>query len=316
MTNNHTKPKLTIEEQIRHLRFKGIKFEKCSELDAAEYLSKKNNYFRLASFRKLFPKFTGIKNNGRYIDLDFFQLQHLSYLDQDIRSVLLSMSLDIEHYEKVKIIDKVTTRENEDGYSIVKDYRDSLNEKRQKDLTRELSIRESDIYCGTIIRKYGDDMPVWVFLEVIPFGRFIDYCRFCAERWGDKTLLDEHYLLKRIKSIRNATAHGSCLINGFAEKSTSGIELSYEVRRAVSKMGIPKSTWKKRLANDRMNEIATLFFLYYRLVPAGESRSKASGILGSCLCTFEGTEKLYAENSVIVSCMLFIRRLTENFNLS
>ena len=70
------------------------------------------------------------------------------------------MSLDIEHYEKVKIIDKVTTRENEDGYSIVKDYRDSLNEKRQKDLTRELSIRESDIYCGTIIRKYGDDMPV------------------------------------------------------------------------------------------------------------------------------------------------------------
>ena len=41
LTNNHTKPKLTIEEQIRYLRFKGIKFEKCSELDAAEYLSKK-----------------------------------------------------------------------------------------------------------------------------------------------------------------------------------------------------------------------------------------------------------------------------------
>lgn len=35
----HDKPKLTIVQQVAHLKKKGIKFEKCSEEDAAYYLS-------------------------------------------------------------------------------------------------------------------------------------------------------------------------------------------------------------------------------------------------------------------------------------
>lgn len=28
-------------------------------------------------------------------------------------------------------------------------------------------------YCGDILAKYKDNYPVWAFMEIIPFGRFI-----------------------------------------------------------------------------------------------------------------------------------------------
>lgn len=48
------KPILTIEQQIEHLKQKGVAFELCSEEEAADYLRDKCNFFKLASYRKLF----------------------------------------------------------------------------------------------------------------------------------------------------------------------------------------------------------------------------------------------------------------------
>lgn len=219
MEIDETKRKLTIEEQIAHLKAKGVKFTGCSESVAKTHLAEKNNYFRLAAFRKLFPKHKGGSRDGQYIDLDFAQLQGLSYIDQNLRSALLAMSLDVEHYTKVAIISEVTKRSEEDGYGIVRDYKASLDDNRLKSLESELETRQHDVYCGGIIKKYRDSMPVWVFLEIVPFGRFVDFCRFCSERWSDKALLDKHYMLKKAKSVRNASAHGSCLMNGFAAEN-------------------------------------------------------------------------------------------------
>ena len=53
------KPILTIEQQIEHLKQKGVAFELCSEEEAADYLRDKCNFFKLASYRKLFSKYEG-----------------------------------------------------------------------------------------------------------------------------------------------------------------------------------------------------------------------------------------------------------------
>lgn len=52
---------------------------------------------------------------GRYINLDFGYLQQLSYVDQSLRSLLRMMSLDVEHYQKVAILDRITEDKNEGG---------------------------------------------------------------------------------------------------------------------------------------------------------------------------------------------------------
>lgn len=53
------KPKLTVEEQIAHLKSKGVTFDLCSEEEAAECLSDRTYYFKLAAYRVLFDKRVG-----------------------------------------------------------------------------------------------------------------------------------------------------------------------------------------------------------------------------------------------------------------
>ena len=54
---------LTVEQQIEHLKSKGVTFELCSEEDAASYLSGHTYYFKLAAYRVLFDKRVGTVNN-------------------------------------------------------------------------------------------------------------------------------------------------------------------------------------------------------------------------------------------------------------
>ncbi len=48
---------LSSVELVEHLESKGIKFELMNKEDAIKYLESNNNYFRLASYRKSFPKY-------------------------------------------------------------------------------------------------------------------------------------------------------------------------------------------------------------------------------------------------------------------
>ena len=104
------KPILTIEQQIEHLKQKGVAFELCSEEKAADYLRDKCNFFKLASYRKLFSKYEGGPRDGRYVDLDFGQLRLLAALDQELRHALLGMTLDIEHFQKVTLLREMEDR--------------------------------------------------------------------------------------------------------------------------------------------------------------------------------------------------------------
>lgn len=310
----HVRPKLTIDGQIEYLKSKGITFELRSESEARQYLQSKNNLFRLMAFGKLFPKREGGDQDGQFIDLDFEHLRDLSFLDQSLRSMFLPMALDIEHYEKVKLMALISASQDEDGYSIVSDYRESLPRNKQVIYDSELESRQNDAYCGRIIRKYKEDIPVWALLEVVSCGRFIDFCRFCSLRWDDKALMDEHYMLKKAKSLRNAAAHGSCIISGFADADCKNVSLPHQVQRSISNMGISKRLRRSRLSCTRMKEIATLLYLYHATVPEGLSKQRAIRSFDKFFDDFNASN-LYQENSVIFSSIRFIRLLTEGFRL-
>lgn len=316
MSETHMHQKMTTPELIAHMKGKGIRFESTSEDAETSFLRSKNDYFRVSAFRKLFPKHEEGEKKGLYIDLEFNHLVQLSYVDQSLRSLLRTMSLDVEHYQKVAILHRITEMEDEDGYSIVTDYKASLNENRRSYLDNEIKSRRNDVYCGAIIDKYNEDMPVWAFFEIISFGTFIDFCRFSANRWDDKQLMDTHYMLKKAKSVRNAASHGACIINGFADNDGEGKRYTpYQVRTALGKTRIPKARRTKWLNNPRVRDITTLVYLFSQVVCEGESKTKAKGEINSFLSTTGSRLSELPSNNPAVSGIDFLKSLTREFGL-
>ena len=89
------------DELVEILKGKGVTFShSMDERAAINYLKKNNNYYKLTAYRKNFPK----DENGRYINLDFAYLVDLAIIDMLFRRLILGMALDIEHFEKVKLL--------------------------------------------------------------------------------------------------------------------------------------------------------------------------------------------------------------------
>ena len=318
MTEAHNrKPILTIGQQIDHLKQKGVTFELCSEDEAAAYLRDKCNFFKLASYRKLFSKHEGGPRDGRYVNLDFGQLRLLASLDQGLRHALLGMTLDIEHFQKVALL-RMCEERGEDGYAIVADYMASLTLANREYRLRELRMSGRSPYSSGLYAKYSDDMPVWAFLELTSFGTFIDFVRFCAERWGDRRLLVGHYDLKGVKSARNAAAHGSCIVNAFAERGAGKSTVTKSVVRAACAAGTSKATRSKWMGCAAMQQVATVLVAYDRVVPPGSTHARAEEELAGLLTRIGSAADILPADgldSTALAALGFISSLTTGLGL-
>lgn len=92
------------------------------------------------------------------------------------------MTLDLEHFQKVALVSKMEQRAEEDGYSIVVDYLDSLDEETRRYKENELKASGYSPYSKELYLKCKDDMPAWAFLELTSFGTLIDFVQFCGAR--------------------------------------------------------------------------------------------------------------------------------------
>ncbi len=273
-SERRNKSKLSIGQQITHLKEKGVKFERYSEEDAGAYLSRECDFYELTSYRKLFAKRQGGERDGEYVNLDFAQLVTLAELDEMLRESLFAMTRHIEHCNKVALKRHVAEQEGEDGYAIVTDYLASLSPKSKTYRETELERNGRNKYTEAAYEKYKQDMPSWVFLELVPFGTLIDFIRYCGERWGNKALEQSHYDLKKVKSVRNCSAHGSCIINTFAEGENSRCTTSRGTLEAVSRLGLSKPTRQKWLRNAATQEIAITLVRYAQDVPSCPARER------------------------------------------
>ncbi len=267
---------LTVEQQIEHLKSKGVTFELCSEHEAAEYLAGRTYYFKLAAYRVLFDKRVGGSRDGQYVNLDFGHLRALASLDRDLRYALLPLTLDVEHAARTKLMCIVTEREDEDGYSVSRDYMESLNHNERRRREGEVAMLREDVYSSNLVRKYGkpSDMPMWVLMEVVSFGTLIDMYLYCAERWNDKDMRHEHYMLRQSKSVRNACAHSSNILNGITGVDAS-ISTDAAVYKALAESGFSHRVRTSRMKNPRIRQIVTLLYLHTRFVTNGSGKTRA-----------------------------------------
>lgn len=307
----HAKPLLTVEQQIAYMKSKGITFELCSKEDAAAHLRAKCQFFRIYSYRRLFERRVGGPRDGQYVNLDFGYLHALSNLDRMLRDALLPMTLDVEHFAKVRLL-AAAEDHGEDGYAVMRDYLASLPESRRNFIEGEIGQRRRDPYVGVVVRKYEGDWPLWAFCEVVSFGTFLGVLKFCADRWEDVELLDAHYQYKNSKQVRNAGAHGACILNDIASHDDF-VRPPSTLVNAMTAYGISKRLRAKWLRGHRMVQICSLIYLYAVTVPGGSVRSARSAALSDL---FEAADRsgLPDENPG-VAALQFLRRLTDSAGL-
>ncbi|MBR1829945.1 MAG: Abi family protein [Atopobiaceae bacterium] len=276
------KPWLNAAEQVEQLKEKGVRFNVFSESEAIEYLTKNSNYFRIRSYRTGFAKVPSGERQGEYANLDFAMLVDLSIVDMLLRYVMLPLTLDVEHFSKVRLLQQIENH-GEDGYGVVTDFIASydcltLQGTIANSIKKEIDKGKSSPYASGILDKYPNyDFPVWAFIEVISFGTFCYFYKFCARRFNDKDMIRTFYMLQSVKGLRNACAHNNCIINDM-KAGIPKYQVSNEVSQALGAIkGIGARQRQSKMNNDRFQQIVTTLYLNRMLASEGvlEHRSKS-----------------------------------------
>lgn len=306
------KPKLSIDGQIEHLKSKGVLFDIMGEDEAKAYLAKNNNYFKLTAYRKNYDKHPDGENKGKYINLEFAYLVDIAVIDMLLRYRFVHMALDIEHHTKLKILRKMNECD-EDGYQIVQDYIDSLDEKQKNIFVSEINRNKGNIYCGNIINKYDGEYPIWAFVEIIPFGRLVAFYGFCADRFSDKDMKDDFYRLLTCKEIRNASAHSNCILNDLKAHTASHGTNAAVTKELMSISGMNTNFRKNRMSNARIQQIITLFYMHKTIVESEGIKKTESSDLQKVMKRMERHCDYYDSNAMIKGTFNFLKLVVDNW---
>lgn len=172
----------------------------------------------------------------------------------------------------------------------------------------EISRGKASPYTAGLIARYPrNDYPAWAFMEVIPFGRFAHFYKFCAERFDDEAMRDDFYLLQSVKGLRNACAHNNCIINDMRAE-TPKHKVRNAVATAMGAIGIGKSARKTKMSNERLQQIATTLFVHQKIASEGVRRHRSEDLrkLAKRMQKHIGS---YDETSSVRSGLLFILSL-------
>lgn len=326
MDTFNKKPLLSSRDIVKDMAERRVKFGFISKEKAVTFLEKNNNYFKLASYRKNFDKNMSGENKGKYSDLDFAYLIDLSTIDMQLRYLLMKMCLDIEHFLKVRLLQMIEANDIEDGYSIVKKYFDlKLNaEKSNSRAVDEITHMVGNPYCGELIFKYGitkesrqiENLPIWVFIEVVSFGTLREIYQLYCETYDFQN--DFKYMLMTVNNLRNAVAHNNCLINYlYSNKPDSVYNFApdLDVLKFLGAAGVSKDMRRNKMKNPRINQITTTLYVFNELVSSSKVKIHRYKELNDLVIhRMPKNKDYYINNSLIRSAYDFTLRISTYLN--
>lgn len=296
--------KLSIPGQIDHMKSKGIMFEKMSEADAKRFLENSNYYFKLKAYCKNYSK----NADGKYTGLDFAYLVDLSTIDLHLRKFIIKVSLDVEHFLKVKLLRDFLRDGNEDGYSIVNSFFAMY-----PDVKKEVIEKGKSSYCADMIEHYKEDFAIWNIVEVLSFGHFaLLYDWFYTQHPSRDSLTN---MLLPIKSLRNAAAHNNCLINKMVPPYNIKIEPNKLVNNFVSQIpGVSGKTRQKKMVNPVIHDFVVLLYTFNKVVTSTKTRQKTYDELKELFdMRIPRHREYYYDNAVLVSSYEFTKKIIDFF---
>ncbi len=302
------KPLLTADELVAHMENRGIAFTIDSKEQARDFLAEHNYYMKLASYRANYKKYCSGPNSGKYIHLEFAYLRELSTIDKYLRYLVVQMTLDIEHYLKVKLLNAIENNPAEDGYRLIQEF-----VSRDPDLRslKKIHKHKSSDYCRALIDKYYPYFPAWVFVELISFGELAHLCEFYYRKYGDQIV--DRILLNSVQDLRNASAHSNCLINHL---TPGGNKPHHSVVNQIKKInGISEQARDKKLSNKVVYDFICLLYAYDEIVSSTMTKQSRYKELREF---FTGRMLLhkdwFAGNNLITSTYTFCKKVLDKFS--
>ena len=119
------------------------------------------------------------------------------------------MTIDLEHYLKVNLINDCQNNTADDGYKVVSTFLDShtaINEA----ITAGARLAG---YSGVSFEKYIEMPAVWNFVEMINFYDFINFYTFYYDYFKIGCEYSKHF--DSVRRLRNAAAHNICMLSSF-----------------------------------------------------------------------------------------------------
>lgn len=309
------KPWLTAEQQVAHLEVEGVRFEMADRFEAESYLKTNNNFFRINQFKKGFPRYCGGLHDGEYIHLDFAMLKNLAIIDYEFRQVLLLITMDVEHFAKIKLLSYLE-KKGEDGYSIVADFLASRDRVGKDGATVtnpvkvEIDRAKEGCYTDAFVDGYpGYEFPVWVFVELIPFGVFNQFLFFVANKHDDKKLRSAFYRLQSVKSLRNACGHNNCVLDDL-KSGEPKYQVGHEVKNALRAVGFSDPTLRTKMSNDRLQQISTVLYMHHRMASSGVIAAKGEQLRHITDRMYRNID-YYEKNDVVRSSFQYFKKLVD-----
>ena len=258
--------KLTVPEIISYCKETlGITFNLKSEEEAAVFLAKHNYFFRL----KQYADFGEKTKSGKFINVDFGQMVELSTVDMFLRKLILKMTLDFEHYLKVKIINDSQENHSDDGYAVVESFLETHN--RVRHLIENLN-NSLNFYNRQVFEKYKETPSVWSIVEMLGFSDFIDFYAHYYQYFHLKCEYTPHF--DSVRRLRNAAAHNTCMISNLKPQNwfKSDIEINFELLGA--KLDVGNGVISSCLKVPVLNDFAVMLSNYVKLISSPKIKEK------------------------------------------
>lgn len=320
MDAQNEKLKLTVEEQIQDMLEKNIQFDLYSKEDAKKFLKYNNYYFKLKSYARNYNVNSQTK---KYYNLDFAYLVELSKLDMYIRRIILELSLDVEHYLKVRLMNDLSNNSKEDGYNIVKlflQYHSNAN-------VDILSKADKYSFCSDLAEKHLDEykepkrLAVWNIVELLSFGNFMELYELYYQTYPSFNYSD---YLKSIKFIRNAAAHNNCILSTL--RKPISIKKFNKTKKLANILGkIPEfrelESRDAMMKNPVIHDFVALLFVYNDVMKVSATkkvRNRKMEEIYNQFCNTDGriiqNKSYFDKNPYIKGAYLFICSIIEYIN--
>lgn len=244
-------PKFTVPEIINHLKNDlGVTFNYVSENDASEFLHKNNYYFRLKQYMNNFDNKT---KKGKFINLDFGHLVELSTIDMYFRKLILKMTIDLEHYLKVGLVNTCQTNLADNGYDVVYKF---LSDNPKISLSIN-SINAAINYEPNIPKE---DIAVWNIVELLGFYDFISFYIFYHKYFNLNC--DNSFHLDCVRRLRNSAAHNSCMLSSLNPVPNFKFDTEVCFDLLQSGKGLNPNVISSSMKVPVLNDFAIMLHLY------------------------------------------------------
>lgn len=304
------RPKLTISQQVAYMRdVKGIKFTIVNEEQAEKFLRDNNYYFKIKAFEKNYSKYSQGENAGKYCGLEFAYLQELSTLDMYLRAIILSMTLDIEHYLKVQLLKDISDDPHENGYDIVNEFM-SMHPL----VLQTIGQKARNSYCEELVHKYSHQFAAWNIVEVLSFGDLLDLCdTYYGKQSGTKIKVGNYRI---VKFLRNAAAHNNCLINNLADNSGTGFSQNREANNFVASIGeISANVRNKKMGNRFIHDFVVMLCCFKDVVSSKDVRRHQLEKLKDLIDNrFIKHHDYFTDNALLCSNYSFIKKVVDKIS--